>query len=94
MQRCSNRRAATGATRRIVPWKQGSGLTIDPRMVARVNILQLGAHQPWAGVGMAHTNLAELQTPVTHWRQAVLNATGVACRDHWVTRAAPSTTTQ
>jgi hypothetical protein len=38
----------------LVPWKQGSGLAIDPRMVARVNILQLGAHQPWAGVGMAH----------------------------------------
>jgi predicted Ser/Thr protein kinase len=54
----------------IVPWKQGSGLTIDPRMVARVNIVQLGAHQPWAGVGMAHASLAGLQTPVTHWRQA------------------------
>ncbi|MBK9470797.1 MAG: serine/threonine protein kinase [bacterium] len=54
----------------LVPWKQGSGLAIDPRMVARVNILQLGAHQAWAGVGMAHTNLAELQTPVTHWRLA------------------------
>ena len=54
----------------LEPWQQGSAAAIDPAVVSRVNILQMGAHQAWSGIGMASASLAAYRDPVENWQLA------------------------